>query len=576
MSVLSGGWIVLITNWQLLALIFVLLFASQLFIRHLVNDELSTSERISLGFGGWFVLASTLSLVWIFLGTWIFWIVTVLVFVFILLPPRLKSDPKPVFSLTSLFIALAVFVSLLLRLAFVSKALFPSYFDSPFHFMVAQNIIDRGTKWLFPWLAANYYHVNYHFLVAFFASISQTEVPQVMLILGQVFLVFIPFTLFFPAKRLTGSVLAGWLIVTLSAFGWYMPAHAVDWGKYPALMSLGLIVFLMSMALLLKNTNRRRVLYVLLGFSILLSVSTHSRSLIELGIAFLAWIMSMWWERLSRRWQYVSFISLIVVVVLSAVFILQQELLTLLFDPYLVKGLWITVLVLLLSVFAFLRFPRSTFALVFSIELLLAGVFVSVGILFPTRSFLTLLDRPLVEMILFIPLSILGGLGVAGLEKKLQVFAWGKYIGLLLIGGVLVNAFFAYELYPSDCCVLVGKDDVVAMDWMTNQLPSKARIGISSTEVRINVANVVEGIAGGDAGAWVTPLTGQATFLIPYNMAFDESSALGEICELGISHLYVGELGQTFDDAKLRSRTEWYTPLLSLGKTRVYEVIGCG
>ena len=36
--------------------------------------------------------------------------------------------------------------------------------------------------------------------------------------------------------------------VTLGALGWYMPAHAVNWGKYPALFGLPAMLGAISLA----------------------------------------------------------------------------------------------------------------------------------------------------------------------------------------------------------------------------------------------------------------------------------------------------------------------------------------
>jgi hypothetical protein len=135
-----------------------------------------------------------------------------------------------------------------------------------------------------------------------------------------------------------------------------------------------------------------------------------------------------------------------------------------------------------------------TFVSVLSVTLLLASLFIPVTWM-PGYPDLTLLDRPFVEMILFLPLSMLGGLGLAGLTRKLQGDICGAgYIGLLAIGIVVINAFLTYNPYPSDCCVIVGNDDVVAMDWVANQLPVDARIGIASAELKVLQSESSEGM----------------------------------------------------------------------------------
>jgi hypothetical protein len=206
----------------------------------------------------------------------------------------------------------------------------------------------------------------------------------------------------------------------------------------------------------------------------------------------------------------------------------------------------------------------------------LVSVFIPVKGIIPGYDVLSLLDRPFVEMILFLPLSILGGLGLAGLEKFVQgKVSWGKYIGLLAIGIILINTFFTYDFYPSDCCAIVGKDDVVAMDWVAKQLPVDARIGVSSTQLKVLTSDASEGDVGADAGIWITPLTGRITLPLPYNSDFDDPAVWKIICENQIGYLFVGEIGYPFDNGKLISHPEWYRPLLSMPRTRVYKVIGC-
>jgi len=194
---------------------------------------------------------------------------------------------------------------------------------------------------------------------------------------------------------------------------------------------------------------------------------------------------------------------------------------------------------------------------------------------------LTLLDRPFVEMILFLPLSLLGGLGLAGLNSRLQntqagiAFAWKKYISLFFMGIILINASFKYEVYPSGCCSLVGRDDLVAIDWMDKNLPADAHILTSSTEMRVMATDSFQGTVGSDAGIWVSPLTNRATIPLPYFSDFSQQTTLDSLCSLGVTHIYVGETGLTFDNAKITPHPDWYQVLLSMPKAKVYQVIGC-
>ena len=519
----------------------------------------------------------------VFIDNWRL-ITGMLVFIAIIILPlfsRIKSDPKPASASTNFFLILFLFISIIIRLAYVSKAVFPLYFDSAQHYALTKSILENGWSWILNSLTVNYYHLGFHFLTAFFASIFHVEITQVMLILGQVILALIPFPFFFWVRDETQSNWAGIFTVVLSAFGWYMPAHAVDWGKYPALMSLGMISFDLYLAYLLSQkkselpTRNRWILYGALGIGSLLTVFTHSRSLIVFGIVFIAWGIAVWWERFSHKQKRIIFVVTILIMLFEVVFILRQSIFILLFDPYLQKGYMITGLVIFLSIFAWMIYPRLTFASVLTITFLLGSLFIPVTWI-PGYRDLTLLDRPFVEMILFLPLSLIGGLGLASVEKKLQgQSSWSRLAGLFAIGIVVINALFTYDLYPSDCCVIVGNDDVVAFDWVANQLPVGARIGISSTELKVLASEVSEGDVGADAGIWITPLAGQVTIPLPYNSNFNERATWEQLCQLEIGYLYVGEKGYPFNADMIGSHPEWYRPLLSMPKTRVYEVTGC-
>jgi hypothetical protein len=584
MSVWTNGISVLKEEWKLVIAILVFVFTGasliSFLLRKLIPDRLTSIEYFSLGLAGWLIPASLVSLLWYFTGfNWIAWILPIAWVLYVLL--RLKPDLEPASVSRSLFLALAVLVSVFLRLVYVAKALFPLYFDSAQHYSVIKNIMQQNAAWMLNWLNAAYYHLGFHFLSALFASVLDVGATRVMLVLGQVILALIPFSVFFLVKYISRSSVAGGLAVVLSAFGWYMPAHAVDWGKYPALMSVGMISFVLSLAYLVwqhKDTltgRKRGLLYILLGVSALLTVFAHSRSLIFLGIVIFVWFISTWWQKLSPRWMSFVFVLVVLITLAEVVYVQSQSILTLLVDPYLQKGYLVTGFVVFLSIFAWMVYPRLTFVSVLTMAFLLGSVFVPVTFI-PGYRDLTLLDRPFVEMVLFLPLSLLGGLGTAGMEQKLQGrFAWSRLVSVFAVGVLLVNAFVVYDLYPSDCCVIVGNDDVVAMDWVANQLPVDARIGIASTALKVMPSETPEGDVGADAGIWITPMTGRLTIPLPNGLEFGQQATPENLCELKIGYLYVGEKGQPFSVEKIASRPEWYRPLLSMPKTRVYEVVGC-
>jgi hypothetical protein len=596
MNVLIDSFSVLLDQWWLVAGILCIIFLGQILIwsilKIIFSDRLTPSEYYSISLAGWMLpifMASVLWLAWRFFqrlegsALIVLLLIAALAIIIVLrISKGLLQDSK-----TILFILVALFsLFIFLRLAFVSKAAVPLYFDSAQHYLIIKNLLGNPAS---TWSPAAYYHIGFHIVAAFIASALHADIIDIMLVLGQMILAVIPLSVFFLIRHETQSSPAGIFAVLLAAFGWYMPAHAMDWGKYPALTSLALITFAVSLAYLyirhgkkLSSGKYLSLIGILLS-GMAISGLTHSRSLIIFGIVSLAWIVVTMWPKLPKLSQMIFFSAVILGIIAEIIFIRAKDVLGPLFDPYINKGLLITGVVLFLSIFAQWAYPKLAFSIILSIFLLLGSLFVPVQGL-PGYIDLTLLDRPFVEMILFLPFSFLGGLGLAGLERILQraqvrlgniAFLSGKYIGVFFVALLFINASFNYEVYPSGCCSIVGRDDLVALDWMDKNLPSEARILTSSTELRVLATESFQGSAGGDAGAWINPLTDRVTLPMPYFSDFSQQPTLEILCNMQANYIYVGETGLTFDDAKITPHPDWYKALLSMPKVKVYQVIGC-
>ena len=559
-------------------------------LKSLYGDKLTAIEYFSLGLAGWILPVFLIALLWLLLGFTTSGALNRLIlplgiFLFLVMLLRARPDFRfdPGAATVAFFLLAFVLVSILLRLVFLSRAIFPSYFDSAQHYTIIQDILRSGTAGL---LAERpYYHSGYHILIAFLASVLNADIPKLMLVFGQVVLGMMPVAPFFLVRHVTRSDSAGLFAVMLSAFGWYMPAHAVNWGKYPALTSLALLPFVLSLAYLLMqnraafSARKRWIHSTVLGLSILVLILLHSRAVVILVILFLSWLIAAWYGRLSFPCRTLLFVVVCVVVVLELLYIQKQGVLAPLIDPYLHKGIWITAFVFFLSLFALKEYSPAAFACLLSVSLLFAGIFVPVRL--PGYGTLTLLDRPLVEMILYLLLAFLGGLGLAGLEKRWLQSAHWKFLRREYLYGVItvliaIHALTQYNFYPADCCVLVGSDDLAALTWMQEYLPGDAQVGIAATELNVLPSEAFEAYNGADAGIWIGPLIERDTMLLPYNSDFGGQPVRDLLCQSGVSHLYVGERGPHFDAARLQEHPEWYKVLLSQGNAGVYEVIGCG
>jgi hypothetical protein len=603
MKLLVDGLSILMDNWQFVIAILLIMIASQFLmgsmIRKYFNDGLSSDEYCSLGMAGWLLPASLLSLLWYSLkvvqvpqsG-----FLSIIVIIFFTCVAFLRQGTQGIHTPKPIVWALFGFlgISIILRLSFVSKTIIPMYFDSAQHYLYIKNFMAGdgypGADGTFKWLTANYYHFGFHILTAFTAATLHVDIKNAMLILGQMILATTPMSLFFIIKRETGSIGAGVFAVLLASFGWYMPAYVVNWGKYPALASLPIIQFVLSMAYLsfhhksAGSTRRRWVFNAILGLGILIAIFFHSRSLVIFGIAILSWIMGSWWRKLPRIFQFTVVLALIIGIIFEAIFTQGQDVLKPLLDPYLNNGSLTTSIILFLTFFAIKVYPNLAFSSIVLIFLFIGSLFIPVMGLIPGYENLTLLDRPFVEMILYLPLSLLGGLGLAGLFRYLQDarrrfenirLPLEKYAGFLFIGLILINTIVHYEFYPSDCCNIVGRDDLIVIDWMDKNLPPRAHILISTTELMVLPSNPFQGYVGGDAGIWISPLINRRTFTLPYDSNFGQQNILDILCNRGINYIYVGETGQTFNDAQIRAHPAWYNALLSMSKAGVYQVIGC-
>ncbi len=601
MNVLFDIFSVLKEHWQLLAGMVLMIICSQLLIssalRMIFRDRLAPEDYFALSAAGWMLPLSLASVLWLAFGPFLpvqagallFIVLTAILALMLFFRVRKETVPASKAILWTLFLLFGA--SIFLRLAFVSKVILPLYFDSAQHYFITNALIRSLAAHQSPLLslpAGMYYHTGFHFMTAWMASILQADILDVILILGQVIVAALPLSMFSIIKQETQSSVAAVFTVLLAAFGWYMPAYAVNWGKYPALTSLPLITFVMSLAYLLlryrDGLSRRQSmgLSAILVLGIIITVLFHSRALVVLVILALAWVIATGWQRLTLLLRGIAFFAALISIGLIIMFVRTKDVFGLLFDPYWEKGAVVTTVVLFLAIFAQWRYPRLAFASILVILLLFGGLLVPVNV--PGYGNLTLLDRPFVEMILYLPLSLLGGAGLAGLEKSLRdlttLWQAKRFLPVQALSSLftvllLANAFAHYNIYPADCCSIVGRDDLVAIDWMDKNLPPDARIAISSTELHVLDTSAPQGAAGGDAGTWIKPLTDRMTIALPYQSDFSQQAIFDTLCQWGTGYLFVGEAGASFNNGLLAAYPDRYRILLSMPRTKVYQLTGC-
>lgn len=436
-------------------------------------------------------------------------------------------------------VLLCAAVLIMIRIGFAADLFLPPYFDSATHYGIISRLAEQ-TQWVWP--TDSYYHIGYHLIIMMISSIGALDVSRVMLLFGQVVLSLLPLPLYFFVHRATDSRPAAWFAVMLAAFGWYMPAFSVNWGKYPALLSLLVIQFSLGLLWIKKS----------IGFALSLSAALviHTRSVIVIPLPAAAWILS---ELLRlQKWQ-----AVILFAGLGGMLLFAGNGLAEVYEPYLALP---TVLALLPALFHGRSFSRQV----------LFGGWAILGISLltqvPVFNSNPLLDRPLAEMLLFLPLAFLGGVGAA--RKPVMILVPAALL-------IMVHAFIRYDLSPSACCQLADADDIAALAWMDETLGEDAMVAIAGADLAIDSAGMVMQSAGVDAGIWIPPLNGQAVVSLPYFADFRSQAVHEKLCLALVTHIYVGSRPQSFRIERIADRTDWYQPVFERNKLRAFQVIGC-
>jgi hypothetical protein len=537
---------VLAQNWELILAILLCVSWGTLLIytilKKIAGTQFIDTELIALALGGWPLPALIISaLLWALRLFVPADLVSVIAFGILIISTGLAV--RALWKRVSCDLAIPVFIFLVfvfIRLGFSANAVLPPYFDSAEHYRIIQSILNMDDVF-----TTSYYHIGYHVIAAAFTWLTHANLGQFMLLFGQVILAAIPLPIYFFIHRATNSNTAAWFGVTLAAFGWFMPAHAVNWGKYPALLSLLLIQFTIGAAII-KN----RWLFVL---SLLTAVLIHSRSIILLAIFGAAWMLSA----IPRNKRSLIFVLTGTLLGMSTLLIDRNQVISPIIEPY---WNWVTLLVMLLAVSVFQSFPRLIVFSILAILLMLAGMFI------PVTPALTLLDRPLVEMMLFLPLAFLGGLGATRLPKPAVI---------ILAAIIIIHAWTTYSFSPSSCCQLVSRDDAVTLDWMEKHLPTDARIAIASTDLSLNAFGAPMSGTGTDAGIWVAPLTKHTIVPLPASTDFTTQDTHDLLCQQQVTHIYVGDLPRSFNSNFVDATPAWYKTVFILPKARIVQIFGC-
>ncbi|MFN2119260.1 MAG: hypothetical protein ACK2T0_02580, partial [Anaerolineales bacterium] len=364
---------------------------------------------------------------------------------------------------------------------------------------------------------------------------------------------------------LTARHLAAWSAGLIAALGWWMPAYAANWGKYPLIAGLAVLPIPLAYLYSARRT-RPHHLYLIAGTLLALgTVLLHSRLGIVIGLVMIAfWIARLVSRRLpsTQAWRIVAGIPLCG----GAAYLgwLRLDL----------AGFYTSNWPLLVTLALLLPWDFvSHFQQTLTTLLTLCGMGLLAGLQLPsllTDISVQWLDRPFVQMGLYLPLAVVGALGVAGFGWKLSGARWAAavpVIGLSVL--ILLRTPFVHPLYPDGCCSYVTQDDLRAYEWLSGNVPSDSLVVIAGLRTSTRIIET-------DAGTWVYAMTGLDTAKRPFDSTLDDLGFLKSISQ-GRDHvyLYLGGRDMSFKHPNKAALAHAYEVELSSGSTEIVRLKPC-
>ena len=459
-----------------------------------------------------------------------------------------QSIKKPI-PWASLTLLLIFFLTLAIRLIMVRDLATPAWVDSVHHALITRLILSAGaypSSYLPYWdFAPTAYHPGFHGITAVYTWLSSLSLDQSLLILGQVLNALMVFPVYLLAKSFTKQASIGLIAALMTGLITPMPAYYTSWGRYTELAGLLILpaAFVLVKLFIATQNSRAKYWLILLG-----GITTgglflvHYRVIFFLGCLILLYIVVYSLGNKSAPFNRpMRVLSDVLILALAGI---------LLVSPWLFQTVKNTVLPIISTIRSgsIPLFQDFSWAYLTSAmgkqTLVLAGLGLVWGMVRRERfaylsiSWVVLLffianlaalslpggnlvNNTSVEIMLFIPISILGGYFIDQIISSWRSLL-PKLITIPVTGIIIVIvALFAYlggrQLISiiNPVTVLTRQTDLPALDWIDQNITKDETIVI-------NPFNWGYGLyAGNDGGYWISPLTGRQTLPPPVLYAMD-------------------------------------------------------
>jgi hypothetical protein len=456
------------------------------------------------------------------------------------------------------------FLVFLFRLAFIKKIIFPPYDDSPDHFMVIRDLLSaadpgRSIFYVLRNGGERYYHVGFHAIAAWLVSASHIDPAVAMSLLGQLYIFISAISIFYLTFVLTENLYAGFVAGVFAALAWTMPGFAANWGKYPAFSGLALLPMWLGLLFIYLRKPKKRLVSIVFIILIFIGLAAiHTRLIICFAVIGVAYFVGLK-LKINSLSAIPQFLTVFFAALLIPFLFLNQ--IQIFYSNYSYFAIGLTALLL---PFSCLRYPKIVFGISFS----MIGIWLAANIqVFFGLYGTSWLDAPFVEILLYIPFSIISGLGFSGLLEKTEKYQlFLKFtvvipIIILIFGFKSLNSF-----YPDHCCNYVTASDIKAISWIKANTPLDSVVWVSGFKPH-------NYMIGTDAGVWVLAMTGRNTNKLQYDFNWQSPASKGKICQSGLNDVYVykGGLDYSFDESAI-ARENWLKISFLDGQNKIYKV----
>jgi hypothetical protein len=433
-------------------------------------------------------------------------------------------------------------VSLVVRLIMVRDLSAPAWVDSIHHALITRLILEQGAfpETYSPYLSIDpsIYHPGFHIGLAIFIWLSNLDIPQAMLIYGQVLNAGAVLAAYLLTTTLTGNRPAGLAAALITGLVAPMPAYYASWGRYTQLA--GLLILPVAAAFAFAALERKDIPRVK---SLVMAVAgTAGLLLVHYRVAAFFACLLIAWFFLQIRFNKISLVQHLRkslgaafalgggAFVLSFPWItpafirhilpslqLQLGLPSVAFEDFswlfLTAGLGNYALGLAAFGFAWSLVRRQRLGALISLWICFLFLLANLGALGLPGSWLV--NTHSVTIALFLPLSVLGGYFISNLLNTWPGFLPIRFqlpyqvVGImaLLVLGLFGGRALLTILNP--VTLLFREWDRPALAWIAENIPPEETI-------LINPFNWGYGVyAGNDGGYWISALSGHKTMPPP-------------------------------------------------------------